>query len=193
MSFLRQVLGGRMIVLGPVIFSGFEVPEQVSLGGRQLLAVHRLVGGGRVVDALGPDEADIGWSGILSGEGAAERLRVLESLRRGGEAIGLSWAGYRYTVVVRELLARIMGPCWVPYRVKCAVLGEGDLGGLEAPPGVASLAEAAGLGAGPGLNAALAGAEAALVGPGRANAGLAGMVARLVAARAYSGLAGNIS
>ncbi len=182
-----------MVVLGPVLFRGFEVPEQISLGGRQLLAVHRLVGGGRVVDAMGADDADVAWSGILTGEDTPERLRELEGLRRGGQAVGLAWAGYRYTVVVRELLARVMGPFLVPYRIKCAVLDEGDAAGIEALPGVASLAEAVGLGAGPGLTASLAAAGAGLVLGELADAELAGSVARLVAARAYSGIAGNIS
>ena len=182
-----------MIALGPVVFGGFEVPERVSLGGKQLLAVHRLVGGGRVVDAMGADDADVRWSGILTGPDAPERLRVLEGLRRGGEAIGLAWSGYRYTVVVRALEARVMGPNWVPYRITCAVLAEGDAGGLEALPEIASLAEAIGLGAGPDLAGTLAAAGAALVSGSLADAGVAGTVARLVAARAFSSAYGNIS
>ena len=182
-----------MLVLGPVVFSGFEVPEQVALGGKQLLAIHRLVGGGRVVDAMGADDADVAWSGILTGADAPERLRLLEGLRRDGEAVELAWAGYRYTVVVRELQARVTGPYLVPYRLKCAVLAEGDVGGVEALPELASLAEAIGLGAGPELEGLLAIAGAGLVSGGLANAAAAGTVARLVAARAFTGGTGNIS
>ena len=157
------------------------------------MAVHRLVGGGRVVDAMGADDADVEWGGILTGPDAPERLRVLEALRRGGEAVGLAWSGYRYTVVVRTLRAWVMGPCWVPYRITCAVLAEGDAGGAETLPEVASLAEAIALGAGPDLAGTLATAGAALVSGGLADAGAAGTVARLVAARAFSASYGNIS
>ena len=186
-------MGLGMVVLGPLVLEGFEVPERISVGGQQLLAVHRLVGGGRVVDALGADEADIRWSGVLAGVDAPERLRVLEGVRRDGAAIGLAWAGFRYTVVVRELLAQVTGPCWVLYRIRCAVVSEGDAGGIEALPGVASLAEALGLGAGPGLEVALGAASAVLTGSGRADAAAAGAVARLVAARAFAGVLENIS
>ena len=65
-------------MLGPVVFRDFEVPERINLGGRQRLAVHMLPGGGRVVDAMGPDDAPIRWSGTFSGVDAAERVRMLE-------------------------------------------------------------------------------------------------------------------
>jgi hypothetical protein len=55
-----------VLVLGPVAFSDFEDPERIRFGGAQRLAVHKLPGGARVIDALGPDDTEIGWSGIFA-------------------------------------------------------------------------------------------------------------------------------
>lgn len=51
------------LVLGPVVFQAFEVPERIRFGGKQRVAVHELFGGGRVVDAVGAEEGPIEWSG----------------------------------------------------------------------------------------------------------------------------------
>ena len=75
--------------LGPITFQAFEVPERISLGGRQRLVVHALPGGGRVVDTMGPEEAPIRWSGMFSGANATERVRMLERLRRAGDVLEL--------------------------------------------------------------------------------------------------------
>jgi len=123
-------------VLGPVAFQGFEVPERVGIGGRQKLVVHTLPGGGRVVDAMGPDEAPIRWSGTFSGADAAERVRMLERLRRSGETLPLWWDGWRYSVVIQEFLAEVTSPWWIPYRIELCVLPEG--GAASADPVLAS-------------------------------------------------------
>ena len=109
-------------VLGPVAFQDFEVPERISIGGRQQLAVHNLPGGGRVVDAMGPDEAPIEWSGVFSGASAAERVRYLELLRRAGDTLALSWDGWRYSVVIEQFTAEVSNPWWIPYEIRLCVI-----------------------------------------------------------------------
>lgn len=175
-------------VLGPVVFEAFEVPERISLGGRQRLAIHNLPGGGRVVDALGPEEAPMRWSGVFSGPHAAARVRTLERLRRSGAVLPLAWDGWRFTVVIQEFGAETASPWWIPYRIKLCVLREGDLVAAEPLPGVPSLAEAVALGAGPGLDGRVAVASAGLGSADLAEAfGAAGSLARLVTARFYLG------
>ena len=59
-SLLASVLtvsGVAPVILGPIALQGFEVPESITIGGAQRLAIHRLPGGARVIDALGPDDA----------------------------------------------------------------------------------------------------------------------------------------
>jgi hypothetical protein len=108
-----------LLTLGPVTFSAFEVPEQVRFGGRQALAVHTLPGGGRVIDALGRDDADIIWSGVFSGSDAADRARLLDTLRAEGAMLTLSWDAFFYTVVIAQLDLEYRHSWWIPYRIVC--------------------------------------------------------------------------
>ena len=115
-------------VLGSVALQDFEVPERIGVGGRQQLVVHNLPGGGRVIDAMGPDEAEIKWSGFFSGQDAAERVRTLEQLRRAGNSLGLAWDSWRYTVIIREFTADVSNPCWIPYRIQLCVVPDPGAG-----------------------------------------------------------------
>jgi hypothetical protein len=112
-----------------VTLDGFEVSGAVRFGGKQALTVHRLPGGGRVIDALGPDDADISWAGILSGGNAADRARLLDGLRRNGLTVTLAWDSFLIAVVVGELLLDFTNPWWIPYRIRCVVAS-----GVNAPP-----------------------------------------------------------
>lgn len=174
--------------LGPVAFSGFEVPERIDIGGRQRLTVHTLPGGGRVVDAMGPDDAPIRWSGVFSGQNAAGRVRTLERLRRSGVQLLLAWDEWRYSVIIQGFQAEVTSSWWIPYRIELCVLPQDELQLLDwldaavAPVlGVAGLASdalqqqidlaGAGLGAGDLTDVVSA----------------AGALAQLVTERAYGG------
>ena len=178
------------LVLGPVVFQGFEVPERIRFGGKQRLAVHALPGGGRVVDVMGDEDAPVAWSGVFSGPDAAGRVRVLERLRRAGEVLELSWEGWRYSVILESFDAETANPAWVPYRLRACVVRHEEV----APSGAGFsflLAEAVALGAGDGLEDRIGQAGAEL---GSADIGTAiaasGELARLVTARA---ILGNVS
>lgn len=110
------------LTLGPVAFAGFELPSSITIGGRQRLAIHRLPGGIRVIDALGPDPADIAFSGIFTGPDAADRARLLDALRVSGVSLPLAWDAFLYTVIIENFEADYRSPWWIPYRVTCSVL-----------------------------------------------------------------------
>ncbi len=110
------------LTLGPVAFAGFELPSSLTFGGRQRLAIHRLPGGIRVIDALGPDAADLAWSGIFTGPDAADRARLLDTLRVAGTALPLAWDAFLNTVVIESFTADYRSPWWIPYRLSCSVL-----------------------------------------------------------------------
>lgn len=142
-------------VLGSVALEGFEVPERIGIGGRQQLAIHKLPGGGRVIDAMGPDEASIRWSGTFSGPAAAERVRTLERLRRVGAPLELSWDGWRYTVIIQEFTADVANPWWIPYRIQLCVVPDPTIGSGDDPIAAPSVGDAYALGAGPNLDSTL--------------------------------------
>ena len=110
------------LTLGPVAFAGFELPSSITLGGRQRLAIHKLPGGIRIIDALGPDPADLAWSGIFTGPDAADRARILDTVRVAGLQLLLTWDAFLYTVIVQSFEADYRSPWWIPYRLTCSVL-----------------------------------------------------------------------
>ena len=120
------------LTLGPVAFAGFELPSSITLGGKQRLAIHRLPGGVRIIDSLGPDPADIAFSGIFTGPDAADRARVLDTMRGAGTALPLAWDAFLYTVIIETFEADYRSPWWIPYRLSCAVLRDEAAGIVNA-------------------------------------------------------------
>ena len=176
------------LVLGPVVFRGYEIPERIRFGGRQRLTVHRLAGGGRVVDVMGDEDAPVTWSGVFTGPDAAVRVRVLEQLRRSGDVLPLAWEAWRYSVVLEEFDVEGSNPAWLPYRIRACVVESADAVLPAVTAFAFTLAEAAALGAGPGLDERIGVASAALVGEDVAEAiAAAGSLAQLVTARAILG------
>ena len=108
--------------LGAVSFHDFELPGQIRFGGAQRLAVHVLPGGARVIDAMGRDDADIGWSGAFSGVDAAERAQAIDLMRAQGGTWTLAWDSFCYAVVIGRFDAMYEHSNWVPYRISCKVV-----------------------------------------------------------------------
>ncbi|WP_052639985.1 hypothetical protein [Zavarzinella formosa] len=111
------------LTLGGVVFADFEIPDSINSGGEHMLAVHKFPGGGRVIDALGPDDADIRWSGRFRGSDAEERALLLDHMRRQGAQVLLAYSLHRYQVVIREFTANFQfGGLEIPYSLACAVV-----------------------------------------------------------------------
>ncbi len=113
---------GIALLLGPVAFRDFEIPSAINFGGTQRLAVHRLTGGARVIDALGRDDTDITFSGTFTGTDATLRARLLDELRAAGTLLPLTWDIFFYTVVIARFQADYQQGAWIPYRLSCTVL-----------------------------------------------------------------------
>ena len=115
-------MSGIGLLLGPIVFQDFEIPSGVNFGGRQRIALYRLPGGSRVIDALGRDDAQISFSGIFAGPSATLRARSLDELRVAGAALPLTWDVLFYTVLISEFRADYRTSWWIPYRIVCTVL-----------------------------------------------------------------------
>lgn len=90
------------LTLGGVAFADFEIPEKIEGGGKQMLNVHKLVGGTRIVDAMGPDPDNLKWTGKFRGPNAVARCQTLDAMRGQGAQLELSWGGFTYTVVIES-------------------------------------------------------------------------------------------
>lgn len=126
------------LLLGPILFQDFELPGSIAWGGSQSLAVHRLPGGTRIIDAMGRNDADITWSGTFSGPDAPARARALDLMRADGALWSLTWESYFYTVVIARFEAEHRRPNWIPYRLTCTVLRDETAALLQIPITVAT-------------------------------------------------------
>ena len=109
------------VQLGDFVFKELEVPERIPFGGEQSLIVHKLIGGKRVIDAMGRDEAPIEWDGWLMGQDAQVRALYLDGLRVAGQPLLLTWAQWRYLVVIRRFEADFHFVGRIRYRIVCEV------------------------------------------------------------------------
>ena len=111
-----------VLLLGPIVFKDFEVPAGIAFGGTQRLAIHRLPGGTRVIDALGRDDANLIFAGIFSGSDATLRARALDELRSAGLPLPFTWDVFFYSVIIDRFQANYENSNWIPYRISCTVI-----------------------------------------------------------------------
>ena len=132
-----------VLVLGPIVFQDFSIPERMPWGGSQMLKKHKLIGGQRVIDTLGPDDRDLTWSGIFWGDNALAAAQEVDALRALGQPLGLSWGGGSYTVVIESFTPDVQRlPQCIPYSICCVIAQNNQHGDLNAQPqGVDSLVQ----------------------------------------------------
>ena len=110
-----------VLALGNFIFSDFAIPETIKWGGKQSLVVHKLPGGARVIDAMGPDHAPIAWSGIFLGPGAAQQAQTLDAMRVSGQVWPLTWGNFSFDVLIEDFQATSHKAWHVTYQISCVV------------------------------------------------------------------------
>jgi hypothetical protein len=93
------------------------------IGGAQAVAIHKLPGGARIIDVMGHDEAEIGWSGYLDGQEASSIARTLDKLRVSGQAVTLAWDVFSYQVLVTQFACDTKHAP-MTYKVTCTVIAD---------------------------------------------------------------------
>lgn len=111
-----------VLQLGDFTFQRNEIPESIAFGGEQALVVHRLVGGTKVVDAMGDFTGPISWTGWIEGPDAVSRARQLIAMRAAGAPMVLSWSELQFAVVIREFDPDFHRFYKIPYRIVCEVV-----------------------------------------------------------------------
>lgn len=114
------------LTLGSFTFQNYEIPEKINFGGDQSLVKHQLIGGFRVVDALGKNDTDISWSGLMFGPDALTRAQALNKLRANGQQLTLKWFNLSYQVVIASFTANTERYYQVAYDISLAVISDGD-------------------------------------------------------------------
>jgi hypothetical protein len=103
-------------------FLGFEVPDSITFGGSQSLAIHKLPGGVRIIDSNGRDDAPIEWSGIFTGADALNRVQYLDGYRAQGQIHKLTLGTFSYNIVIKEFRPRFERAWHIPYHIVCEVV-----------------------------------------------------------------------
>jgi hypothetical protein len=115
-------MANDVLILGGVAFTDFSAPDKMPFGGKQAMAIHKLPGGKRVIDTLGPDDADYSWSGQFYGNDAYSTSLLLDAMRAAGEPVPLTWGGQFWMVLIADFQPRVVRlPVLVEYSITVVV------------------------------------------------------------------------
>lgn len=120
-----------VLTLGGIVFDDFSAPAEMMGGGKQQLVIHKLPGGSRSINTLGPDEANPTWSGFFYGNDAYTTALALDSMRAAGAVVPLTWGGQFRSVIIENFIYKVRKfPMWVNYEISCVVYQNPMLGTL---------------------------------------------------------------
>lgn len=122
------------VILGAFKFRDMEIPASINGGGEQSLIVKKLVGGSRVIDAMGPDDDDISWGGLIQGSDSIDRAMQLDGMRIAGQPVLFTYFNLRYYVLVKSFKFNIERYYQITYSLTLTVLKD-----FNQPAGLLSL------------------------------------------------------
>lgn len=111
-----------VLTLGDFEFDRLEIPPSINFGGEQDIIVHKLIGGVRVIDAMGRSDIPLEWNGMFTGSNALARARYLDNMRISGLVQTLTFGELNYQVVVSGFHATYERFYQIPYRIICTVV-----------------------------------------------------------------------
>jgi hypothetical protein len=127
------------VILGGFVLDGWAAPQAMIGGGKQAMTVHKLPGGSRVIDTLGPDDADIPISGQLYDANAYSTCLAIDAMRAAGSQVPLIWGGQFLMVVVAEFRYTVHRyPNLCDYSILCVIASnpaQGILGAIASTVG----------------------------------------------------------
>ena len=93
--------------LGGLFFDGFSTPAELPFGGKQQMHVHKLPGGSRVIDCMGPDDEDRHIKGTFYGSDALAQALTLDAIRRAGAPIAYTSGVESRSVVISDFRSTV--------------------------------------------------------------------------------------
>lgn len=121
MSFTRLTLT-HSVTGERFTFARFELPEHLPFGGEQALVVHRLVGGVKHIDALGPNPTPLTWSGFFVGNNGLSRALYLDGVRKSGVPVTVTWSELSVQAVIKSLAFDFLMPYRIAYQITLEVV-----------------------------------------------------------------------
>ena len=95
------------LALGSCVFTDFAAPELLPGGGKQQMRVHKLPGGDRYIDTMGPDDDDRQFDVLHVGASAQDDVLTLDQMRISGQPWPYSNGMEARTVVISALTWRV--------------------------------------------------------------------------------------
>jgi hypothetical protein len=124
---------GLFLIIGNVVLSGLEIPEEIGeIGGRQTLVKHEFPGGLITITPLGAFPHPVSWTGILTGSDAFARAQQLDRIRALGNEVTLSYGDFAWTGMVASFSAKPKHQWYVPYTIMFEPIA--DLSGVGTVP-----------------------------------------------------------
>lgn len=90
------------VKLGSMTLSGPEVPDALRVGGEQVLVIHRLPGGDKIIDNGGNDPYRLSLTGRFQGTNALTRAQTIDTMRLAAKTVTFSAAGGNWRVLIRS-------------------------------------------------------------------------------------------
>lgn len=98
-----------MLIIGDVKMTGLAAPENFPLGGEQVIATHKLPGGGVINQPRGFFPVlEYGWEGTFDGPDAHQKFAKLEKYCQSGESVQVSFHTFSFYCFVQKI-----EPLWV--------------------------------------------------------------------------------
>ncbi|OAG73501.1 hypothetical protein A0J51_00969 [Gluconobacter japonicus] len=102
LNYVSSVGTNATVKLGSLTLSGPEVPDALRSGGEQVLVIHRLPGGDKIIDNGGNDPYRLSLTGRFQGANALTRAQSVDTMRLAAKAVTFSAAGGNWRVLIRS-------------------------------------------------------------------------------------------
>ncbi|QYY44786.1 LysM peptidoglycan-binding domain-containing protein (plasmid) [Aneurinibacillus thermoaerophilus] len=108
-----------MLIIGNVKMTGLAAPENFPLGGEQIIATHKLPGGGIIKQPRGYFPADgHEWEGTFDGPDAYQKAAQLEKYCRSGESVQVSFHTFSFFCFVQKFEWPWTRKDWIDFTIK---------------------------------------------------------------------------
>ena len=106
-----------------VIFTLNDLPQEISQGSEQVLAVHKYVGGGIDIQTLGAFKDPVSWSATFtyndnSGNTALKRAQTLNAMNIQGDTCTLIIGTMHQNVIIHKFTYKYVNDYYVPYEIE---------------------------------------------------------------------------
>jgi hypothetical protein len=100
------------LTIGGIDLSDFASPSKVPWGTKQLIKEHVYPGGQNVLQAMGPINEPMTWTGQILGPDATTRAGALDTMAASGQIQELSFGSLNFDVMVERFVAEYQHEWW---------------------------------------------------------------------------------